>query len=229
MCGRFDRHTPLSAFEDVVDGLSASESHLIAESYNIAPSQNAAVIRGSDRGPELVPLHWGFVPAWSKNKSLSRPINARGETLSEKAMFKDAFKSARCLVLCDGYYEWQKSSEGSKTPFYITPVSDKPFVMAGLWARNEALEGKPIETFCIITVEANASCKEVHHRMPLILDVERHREWLVSKALAADAKAAMLRVPDIAMRLTAVSRFVNSPANNSPQCIAPIHGSGESA
>ncbi len=224
MCGRFDRHTPLSAFEGVVDGFEVSDSQLMAESYNIAPSQNAAVIRGSDCGPELVPLRWGFVPVWSKNAALSKPINARGETLSEKAMFKDAFKRARCLVLCDGYYEWQKSLEGPKQPFYITPVSGKPFVMAGLWARNEALEGQPIETFCIITVEANASCKEVHHRMPLILDAEHHGEWLAPIALAADAQAAMLGVPDIAMRLTAVSRFVNSPANNSPQCIAPIHG-----
>ncbi|MEK9785013.1 MAG: SOS response-associated peptidase [Gammaproteobacteria bacterium] len=227
MCGRFDRHRPVSAFTEVIDGVSSFDESLVPESYNVAPSQRAAAARSVDGRATLVSLQWGFVPAWSKNPQLSRPINARAETLAEKPMFRDAFRTGRCLILCDGYYEWRVAPGEAKQPFYITLESAEPFVMAGLWARNEGLQDGPIESFCVVTTEANESCRAVHHRMPLILEKKHHARWLESTRLDTSSAAVLLKVPDSRMGLTPVSRFVNSPANNGPQCIAPIETAGD--
>ena len=105
MCGRFDRHRPVADFIEAVDGLILDGSEPAPPSYNIAPSQRALVVCGSESGPVVRALHWGLVPAWVKTPKMVRPINARAETVAQKPMFRDAFKVSRCLVLCDGYYE----------------------------------------------------------------------------------------------------------------------------
>ena len=224
MCGRFDRHRPVTDFLDVIGipDLVAGQDEPVASSYNVAPSREAIAVCAGDAGPALKALVWGFAPAWAKNPKMPKPINARAETVAEKPMFRDGFRSSRCLVLCDGYYEWQRQADGTKQPFYLTVEDGAPFLMAGLWARNTTLAATPVESFCVITTEANASCRHLHPRMPLILTPEHHETWLDASSLDLDIAAEMLRPPANAMRLFAVSRFVNSPNNDSPQCIAPI-------
>ena len=224
MCGRFDRHQPVAEFLEVIDApdLIIRDADPVAPSYNIAPSQQAAVVCATDTGPRLTPLTWGFVPAWAKDLKMPKPINARAETLGQKPMFRDGFRASRCLVLCDGYFEWQRQADGAKQPFYITPEDGTPFVMAGLWAQNTTLTAEVIESFCVITTEASEFCRDVHPRMPVILQRTHHREWLKASSLDLDAATAMLTNYSQPLHLAPVSRFVNSPANDSPQCISPI-------
>jgi putative SOS response-associated peptidase YedK len=222
MCGRFDRHRPVADFAVVVDGLVAGGSESLAPSYNIAPSQPAVVVCASDIGPRAQVLQWGLAPAWAKKSNIPRPVNARAETLSQKPMFREAFRSGRCLVLCDGYYEWQVLSDGTKQPFHLSLVDGGPFVLAGLWAYNTLLSEKPLASFCVITTAANETCRAIHPRMPVILDGDHHRQWLETSPLTLDTAGAMLRACEKPMRLTPVSRFVNNPANNGPQCATPV-------
>tara|TARA_B100000686_G_C16495086_1_gene814105 strand:+ start:137 stop:820 length:684 start_codon:yes stop_codon:yes gene_type:complete len=224
MCGRFDRHRPVSDFLEVIDApdLIDQSADSAAPSYNVAPSHEAAVVCATDTGLRLRPLTWGFVPAWAKDSKMPKPINARAETLCQKPMFRNAFRASRCLVLCDGYFEWRRQADGSKQPFYITLEDGAPFVMTGLWARNTTLTAQPIESFCVITTEASEFCRDIHPRMPVILDRTYHQAWLKASSLSLDAATAMLRPSSRRLRLSPVSRFVNSPANDSPQCISPI-------
>ena len=225
MCGRFDRHRPVSDFLEVIDAPDLIvQDDSVAPSYNVAPSREAAVVCATDTGPSLRPLTWGFVPAWAKDLKMPKPINARAETLGQKPMFRDGFRASRCLVLCDGYFEWQRQADGAKQPFYITPEDGTPFVMAGLWAQNTTLTAEVIESFCVITTEASEFCRDVHPRMPVILQRTHHREWLKASSLDLDAATAMLTSYSQPLHLAPVSRFVNSPANDSPQCISPIRG-----
>jgi len=224
MCGRFDRHRPVSDFLEVIDApdLIVQDADPVAPSYNVAPSREAAVVCATDVGLRLAPLTWGFVPAWAKNPKMPRPINARVETLAQKPMFRDRFRTSRCLVLCDGYYEWRRQADGSKQPFHITLEDGAPFVMAGLWSQNTILTTEVIESFCVITTEASEFCREIHPRMPVILDRAHHQEWLKASPLDLDTATAMLAMPSQPLHVSPVSRFVNSPANDGPQCISPI-------
>ena len=212
----------MADFIEAVDGLTLDEPESAPPSYNIAPSQRALIVRGSELGPVVRALHWGLVPAWAKTSKMVRPINARAETVAEKPMFRDAFKVSRCLVLCDGYYEWQLRPDGSKQPYRLALEGDTPFVMAGLWARNTRFTAEPLETFCIVTTEASSRCNDIHPRMPVILDREHHQQWLDRSLQSLRAIVAMLRPYEKDLSVTPVSRIVNSPANNGPQCIAPL-------
>lgn len=212
----------MADFIEAVDGLTLDEPESAPPSYNIAPSQRALIVRGSELGPVVHALHWGLVPAWAKTSKMVRPINARAETVAEKPMFRDAFKVSRCLVLCDGYYEWQLRPDGSKQPYRLALEGSAPFVMAGLWARNTRFTAEPLETFCIVTTQASSRCNDIHPRMPVILDREHHQQWLDRSLQSLSAIVAMLRPYEKDLSVTPVSRIVNSPANNGPQCIAPL-------
>ena len=131
MCGRFDRHRPVTDFLEVIGipDLVAGQDEPVASSYNVAPSREAMAVCAGDAGPTLKALVWGFAPAWAKNPKMPKPINARAETVAEKPMFRDGFRSSRCLVLCNGYYEWQRQADGTKQPFYLTVEDCSPFFM----------------------------------------------------------------------------------------------------
>ena len=156
-------------------------------------------------------------------------INARSETLAEKPSFRTAYKRRRCLVWADGYYEWQKiPGEKSKQPVYIRLKSQKPFAFAELW---EVWQGtgmdEPFHSCTIITCPSNIVLVEIHHRMPVILPAEAYGEWLAPDELSADTLQPLLvPYPDEEMEAYPVSRFVNRPANNSPECIAPVDALG---
>jgi len=120
-------------------------------SYNIAPSQAALVVRHQTGAHRVDSLTWGLVPGWMKEPGKIRPINARAETIHQKPMFRDAFRYQRCLVLCDGYYEWKKLTNGRKQPYHLGRPDESPFVMAGLWSHNTHAASEGVETFCVIT------------------------------------------------------------------------------
>ncbi|MCP4664326.1 MAG: SOS response-associated peptidase [bacterium] len=220
MCGRYTLTDP----GDLVEELEVeSPTQELAPRYNIAPTQDAPVVRiGGEGERELALLRWGLIPSWAKEAAIgNRMINARSETVAEKPSFRTALRRRRCGVLADGFYEWRKTG-GAKQPYHIHLTDCRPFVMAGLWERWTR-GPQPIETFTIITTRANDKVSEVHGRMPVILDPRHYPLWFDPQVEDSGRLAAVLGPYDDAeMELTPVSRLVNSPANDVPQCVAPI-------
>src|SRR4030095_3192834 len=136
--------------------------------YNAAPTLQLPIIRvHRERGLELARLRWGLIPYWAKDPAISvKTINARAETIAEKPAFKEAFRRRRCLVPMAGFYEWQKTP-GGKVPYFIRPLNDELFAVAGLYERWPGKDGaEPIESFSIVTTDANEMVAELHDRMP---------------------------------------------------------------
>ena len=150
-----------------------------------------------------------------------RPINARAETIHQKPMFRDAFRYQRCLVLCDGYYEWKKLSNGRKQPYHLGRTDKSPFVMAGLWSHNAHLATGGLETFCVITTPASGEAATIHHRMPVILPRAVQTQWLDPSVSKTKQIQELLMTSDTDLSVYPVSTFVNSPANNSVSCTVP--------
>ena len=237
MCGRFT----FSKMEDFLGEMQLEiaefNEHHFTPRYNIAPTQEVAVVANTlpDTGqdPEVKQIeffHWGLIPSWAKDPKIgNQMINARSETLSEKPSFRNAYKRRRCLVLADGYYEWQKiPGEKTKQPVYIRLKSQKPFAFAGLWeVWKEKGMDEPLRSCTIITCPPNTVLAEIHHRMPVILPAEVYETWLAPDEQSSETLQPLL-VPyaDEEMEAYPVSRFVNRPANNSPECIAPVDALG---
>ena len=217
MCGRYSLTSPLEAVQQLFDVTGGGN---LAPRYNIAPTQTVPVVRRDDAAPsgrELAQLAWGLVPSWAKDPTMgARMINARAETVAEKPSFRSAYRRRRCLVPADGFYEWKKEN-GGKQPYRIAFADNRPFAFAGLWEHWQGRDGSEIESFTIITTEANDQLRPIHHRMPVILDPGAYGAWL---EVDNDDGAALLK-PYAGAELDAypVSRHVNSPRNDDAECI----------
>ena len=194
--------------------------------YNIAPSQNVGVVRLRPEDPpvrrELVLLRWGLVPPWADDPSIgNRMINARAESAAQKPAFRKAFARRRCLVVADGFYEWQGKGR-NKRPYLIRMRDDRPFGFGGLWESWEGADHSHIESCTILTTEANSLVRRLHDRMPLVVAPEDYARWLDPLRETAAELAELLRpFPSEPWEAFAVSTRVNSPANEGPACIAP--------
>ena len=218
MCGRFAFFS--LAPEALAEfGIAAAAPVELKPRYNIAPTQEAAVIVAEGKGRCLKLMRWGLVPHWAKDPSLgSRLINARAETLAQKPAFRDAFKMRRCLVPADGFYEWKK--EGSrKRPFFIRSRSGRPLKMAGLWESWRGGAGGPLETFTIVTCPANRLLSGLHDRMPVLLEGENMAAWLEEDFTRPEQ--LLNPSPDDWLVVNPVSARINSPANDDPGLLAP--------
>ena len=189
--------------------------------YNIAPGQDITAIANTAE-PRADAFKWGLIPSWAKDHKIgNRLINARGETLAEKPSFRTAFKRRRCLIPATGFYEWQRNPDGkTKTPMYIALKSGAPFAFAGLWESWHSPEGQHIQSCTIITTEPNDLMAPIHNRMPVILPANAYDLWL-DPAERTDLQALLL--PYSAQEMTAhpVSTLVNSPINDTPDCLKP--------
>ncbi|HRA22703.1 MAG TPA: SOS response-associated peptidase [Usitatibacteraceae bacterium] len=192
----------------------------IRKRFNIAPTQEAPVVRVDEAGRrEVAMLRWGLVPFWAKDLAMgTKLINARSETAAEKPSFRNAFRSRRCVIPATGFFEWQ-GEPGRKQPYAITAADQPLFAFAGLWERwqDKTRPGAaPVETFTILTTEANPAIAPVHDRMPVILPADRVQDWLT----APPSEAQRLLVPyagPVAIR--AVSRLVGNPRNETPDVL----------
>ena len=226
MCGRFVQFSSLRTLErhfqmDIFDGE-------LTASYNIAPTQEIfAITHGNGR--QLGKFHWGLVPFWSKDLSgASRLINARAETVAQKPSFRAAFKKRRCLILSDGFYEW-KGEKGNKQPYFLYLPDKKPFAFAGLWEAwkpKDAGDDQSIYYSCtIITRDASTSIKDIHHRMPVILQPPAYDRWLDPANQQSDDLQHILDSQHIRkINHFPVSKMVNRVQNNSPELIRPLSG-----
>ena len=148
-------------------------------------------------------------------------INARAETVAEKPSFRSAFKRRRCLIVADGFYEWQKAGDGAKQPYHFRMKDSSSFAFAGLWETWDAY-GEQIRSCTIVTTDANDLMREIHHRMPVILPAENYAAWLDPGFGGKEALLDLLRpYPSEEMEAYPVSRRVNRPANNEPSVVEP--------
>lgn len=219
MCGRFVQKVDLREAAKIFDAIVEAEQRT---NYNVAPRQPIAVIM-EDGKRKIVEMSWGLVPRWAKDASIANKlINARSETVAEKPSFRDSFKSRRCLIIADGFYEWQ-TKDGIKKPFYIFMKGKKPFGMAGLYDLWKDENGKEITTCTIITTEANEFMKTLHHRMPVIISPENYNHWL-DPVERDTSKIGSLMKPWDSNEMDAyeVGILVNSAGYNSAECINPL-------
>jgi putative SOS response-associated peptidase YedK len=228
MCGRYTLHTEkeVLARRFALDPGSLDALGDWQPRYNIAPSQPvlALVERDGRRSPRW--LRWGLIPHWSPPAAEPAGwINARAETAATRPAFRDAFARRRCLILADGFYEWQAALGASrrKTPHWIARRDGQPFAMAGLWSRWRPLDREPVASCAIVTTPANAAVRALHDRMPAILRPGAEAPWLSSALDGKLAELAALLEPIGAEELFArpVSIAVNSTDNEGPALIEP--------
>ncbi|MDP8973043.1 MAG: SOS response-associated peptidase [Actinomycetota bacterium] len=218
MCGRYTLRTPVDV---LAEGFEIEEHpSSITPNYNTAPTQEVAAVVEEDEKRKLEIFHWGLIPSWAKDPGIgNKMINARAETISEKPSFRKAFKVRRCLILADGFYEWQKTDHG-KQPYHIKMQDGSPFAFAGLWETWK--DEEEIRSCTIITTEANDLMSEIHHRMPVILHPEDYTMWLDPDFDEKEPLTSLLKpYPAAAMEAYAVSRRVNKPSNNEPSVLEP--------
>lgn len=221
MCGRFTLHLSPELLGSVFGVKTPLQ---LTPRYNIAPSQMVPVVRScADDSNRVDLLKWGLVPSWAKDPAIgNKLINARSETVHEKPSFRHAIKNQRCIVPASGFYEWSTSG-GSKQPWYIKLKDNSPMAFAGLWECWHSPAGTPLETFCILTTAANSFMASLHDRMPVILQQEDYSTWL-NPDIHEPLQLYRLFQPSPSGSLAAfkVSTIVNSPAHESPECIAPV-------
>lgn len=219
MCGRFTQAYSWAEVHAFLRLLGLPQN--LRPRYNIAPTQEAGVVRLGAEGHTLDALRWGLVPAWAKDLAIgSKLINARGETVAEKPSFRAAFRARRCIVPTDGFYEW-RGTAGRKQPCRIVGADRKPFAFAGLWESWPHGPYGPIESFTIITTQANARLRPIHARMPVILDPADFDAWLDPALSANDALSLLRPAPDEAVDAYPVSTRVNNVRNDDEACIEP--------
>lgn len=224
MCGRFTNDAKPKDVEKEFK-IGKVNPKLFTPRYNIAPTQTIPVVLESSGERIVDALRWGLIPSWAKDDSTgNKLINARAETLAEKPSFRTAFRSHRCIIPATGFYEWQKASKGVKQPFYFYLKDKDVFGFAGLfeeWLDKET--GEQIETFTIITTEANKVLEPVHERMPVILKSKDYDQWLDEKEKDTDKLQKLLKpYPASEMASYKVSRSVNIPSHDSPELIEEI-------
>ncbi len=228
MCGRFTLRAPsqlqLGLFQ-------LAELPSLPARFNIAPSQPVAAVRAKkdSDGRELAMLRWGLIPSWAKEASIGNTlINARGESVATKPAFRSAFRSRRCLILADGFYEWQKK-DGAKQPYYIQVRGGELFAFAGLWEhwfenRTPSVDpqGELVESATIVTTDANETMRPIHNRMPVILAPRDYDLWLDPAVKDAKLLEPLLRpCPNEEITAYPISTYVNSPRHDDERCVAP--------
>ena len=191
----------------------------VRKRFNIAPTQQAPVVRiGREGGREIAMLRWGLVPFWAKDLKVGTTmINARSEGIEAKPAFREPIRSRRCIVPATGFFEWQGERPGRKQPYAITVPELPLFAFAGLWERWRASkDDEPVETFTIVTTDANATVARVHDRMPVSLPMDAVDTWLTGPP---DEARALLTPWAGALALRAVGPHVSNVNNEGPECL----------
>ena len=181
MCGRYYRRSDKQRIAEAFR-TGVPPSFEILPSYNVAPQTFQPVVRLSrdTQDRELALLRWGFIPYWAKDAKIGySTINAKSETVTTSAVFREALRYRRCLVPADGFYEWQKLDAKNRQPWAIGLRDGSMLAFAGLWERwKDKATGQPLETYTILTTEANELTAPIHDRMPVILTLRDYERWL---------------------------------------------------
>lgn len=224
MCGRYSQSQPA---EIIAKAFQVENVPALEPRYNIAPTQSvSAVLQASAAtNRQFKLLHWGLIPSWAKDAKMgARLINARAETVAEKPAFRTAFRQRRCLVVADGFYEWQQQENAKqKQPYYIRLNDGHPFAFAGLWEHWEDNNGEAIESCTLLTTEPNELMRSIHNRMPVILNPKDYDLWLDPEVKKSELLQPLLRsYPTEEMMAYPVSKAVNKPSNDRAECIERV-------
>ena len=219
MCGRYRLSRRKQLVEEYFGAVSDEDEW--NPRYNIAPSQPVVTIRQDPSEPvrKLSTMRWGLVPPWAKDRSIGyKTINARAETVATTASFREPFKSQRCLIPADGFYEWQRNGK-TKQPYCFEVNDGELFAFAGLWDRWRDPQGNVVESCTIITTTPNSLLTDVHDRMPAILNPDNYDLWLDPAFGNIASVSEMLKPFDVAlMRRYPVSTRVNHVLNDDADC-----------
>ena len=217
MCGRFTRTSSRDVIADEF-GIAQFVNVELHPRYNIAPSQAVEAIIRDGEEKRLGPMRWGFT---STPATAATPINARAETVATSPMFRDAFRRHRCLVVADGFYEWRKDGQ-RKVPCFIHLRSGRPFGFAGIWSLHRTEAGQRMATCAIVTCPPNELMAPIHNRMPVILPAGARDRWLDPHAEQGELCAMLAPLPSEDLEAYEVSTLVNSPKNDSPECVQRV-------
>jgi putative SOS response-associated peptidase YedK len=218
MCGRYRLTRTDRRLNESFD---AEGDFDIVPRYNIAPSQPVLAIRQvAGKRRQFSTMRWGLVPSWAKDPSIGfKTINPRVETVQTTPSFRDPFKSQRCLIPADGFYEWKRNGK-AKQPYCFEVGEGEVFAFAGLWDRWLDPNGSVLESCTILTTTPNSLLSNFHDRMPLILSPENYPAWLTPGN--ADAAWKMLKPCNRTMRSYPVSTRLNEVQNDDPDCATPL-------
>lgn len=224
MCGRFTRYHTWSEIHAMYRLTAPAEKGRNDEPrYNIAPTQEVPFITTGENGNhKLREGRWWLVPVWAKEVPKYPMFNARSEEADSKPSFRGSFKSKRCLIPADGFYEWTKNKDdGGKDPWHIHLPGKKPFSFAGLWAYNPVLD---ITSCTILTEAAEKPMEELHNRQPVILAPDAYDAWLDPGTSVSDAKSLLKNDLDGNLEFYRVSRAVNATkgAGDRAEMIEPV-------
>ena len=224
MCGRFVSATTA----DDVAGYFGAEPEAgvgLEPSYNVAPTNDVYAVLVAEGVRRLAALRWGLIPPWASDAKIgNRMINARSETVAESKAYRRPFRSRRCIVPADGFYEWVPvPGQQHKQPMYIRRIDGEPLAFAGLWERWKNPEGDPVRSTTIITGPANDRIAEVHNRMPIVLPPNAWDQWLDPDVDDAAALGELLvPAPSKLFTIHPVSREVNNPRRKSAHLVEPV-------
>jgi putative SOS response-associated peptidase YedK len=223
VCGRFTQQRPTSELAEIFDA-----ENLAADDgghFNVAPTDEAAVIVQHAERRAVVRYRWGLVPHWAEDARIAaRTFNARAETLAVTPAFRGAFRRRRCLVPADSFYEWRRE-DGVRQPYRILRGDGQPLVLAGLWAgRRDPVDGAIRRTFTIITTTANEAIAVLHDRMPVILPRDAWATWLDAGGADIGELHGLLVPSEEPLEVYPVVRLVNNVRNDGPELVAPFAG-----
>ena len=224
MCGRLVIDLPPEIITEIY-GIIRKIDRELNPRYNVSPSQIIPIVREDVEGcRELAFARWGLIPSWSKDISIGNSlINARSETVAEKPSFRSAFKHRRCIIPTGGFYEWQPQEGKRKQPWLFRMADGSPLSIAGLWEHWQGSDGQVIESCSILTTSANELMAPIHERMPVILRSEDQATWLNHNISDKTLLQNLCQpCPPNLLNTHPVSLMVNSPKNDSADCIAPI-------
>ena len=221
MCGRITQDLNLKMLFDRYRLSAASRALNLEPRYNGCPTQDFAAVRLEGDERRLAKLRWGLVPHWATGFKLgARMINARSETVHEKAAFRAAFRRRRCVVPVNGWFEWRREN-GEKQPYWIRPAGAEAFSLAGLWERWDKGD-EPVETFTVLTTNASPALADIHHRQPAIVEDAALDEWLDPGTPSERLLALAGTANEGPFDTRAVSTRVNSPRNDDAELLAPL-------
>ena len=230
MCGRYAITLPPEAVRGFFRYV---ERPNFPPRYNIAPTQPVPIVRlqrdaDGEMRRHFALVRWGFLPGFVKDpKAFPLILNARAETLAEKASFRNALKRRRCIVIADGFYEWLRPPahlrKAPSRPFLIRRADRAPLALAGLWETWLGADGSEMETNCIVTTSANGTMSAVHDRMPVVLERGGQEAWLDAEGVSApDALALARPAADDVLELTEIGTAVNKAGNDGPEVQEPV-------
>ncbi len=221
MCGRYTLQDP-ERLNALITSITEEAYASVTRRFNVAPSQeNPVVAPDADGKPHATSMRWGLVPYWDRSETPKfAPINARSEEMLGKPTFKQSVQKRRCVVPADGYFEWKRRDERTKTPYLICLKDRRPFFFAGIY--ESATEFRPA-TYALLTCAPNPKMAEIHNRMPVILPASAVGAWLKPGPLTPESASAFCVPYDSAdMQAWAVSSIVNNARNDVPECVEPV-------